>query len=516
VVPPPATTKTLVLYDTEGQWGYLGELYAEATANLAGHFGTVDAKPIANYTSGLLNAYTAVVYIGSTYYGTDRVPVAFYNDVASGSRPVIWANDNIWNFANAIGPAAFENKYGWDPTNSYFAPSGTVGSVTTVTYMGAARPRTVPASDDSGILHPYILGGAYPAVTTLALALDTSTNTTFPWAIRSGNLTYIGEVPYDYTSESDRIIAFEDLLFDALAPNTATRHRAMVRLEDINPSEDPAEITAAGKVLSDLGVPFAFDVIPLYKDPKGTYHNGVETTIAMTPNSAFVTAINYLLSHGGTMVDHGYTHQYSNVFNPYNGVTGEDAEFFLAHVDAATNNVVWDGPIPGDATDWAQGLMNSAFAAFAAAGLPAPTLWETPHYFGTDRDYKAAANKFAARYERSLYFQGVLASGTATASGYTNYLGQFFPYVVKDVYGTWVLPENLGNYEPLPYNNHPARLPADIIKTAQLNLAVRDGFASFFYHPSYGPTYGTGILTEIVNGIKALGYTFVAPSATLR
>jgi len=28
--------------------------------------------------------------------------------------------------------------------------------------------------------------------------------TMFPWAVRSGNLTYIGEIPFAYMSEGDR------------------------------------------------------------------------------------------------------------------------------------------------------------------------------------------------------------------------------------------------------------------------------------------------------------------------
>ena len=36
---------TLVLYDTSGEWGYLGELYAIQVANLASHFGPWTAKP---------------------------------------------------------------------------------------------------------------------------------------------------------------------------------------------------------------------------------------------------------------------------------------------------------------------------------------------------------------------------------------------------------------------------------------------------------------------------------------
>ena len=33
-------------------------------------------------------------------------------------------------------------------------------------------------------------------------------------------------------------------------------------------------------------------------------------------------------------------------------------------------------------------------------------------------------------------------------------MGQFFPYLVRDVYGSLVIPENLGNPVPVGYNNH--------------------------------------------------------------
>jgi uncharacterized protein YdaL len=88
-------------------------------------------------------------------------------------------------------------------------------------------------------------------------------------------------------------------------------------------------------------------------------------------------------------------------------------------------------------------------------------------------------------------------------------VGQFFPYVVNDVYGSKVLPENLGNYEPVMVNNHPPRSPAQMVESARRNLVVRDGFASFFYHPYYG----VQALKETVEGIKALGYTFVSPTS---
>jgi uncharacterized protein YdaL len=278
----------------------------------------------------------------------------------------------------------------------------------------------------------------------------------------------------------------------------------MLRLEDISPNSDPTELRSMADYLSSQNIPYGINVIPVYKDPKGTYNNGTAETITLVQRPLVVSALKYMLAHGAVLMDHGYTHQYSNVANPYNGVTGDDFEFFRAHVDTA-NNVVYDGPVAEDSALWAQNRVTAALLQFTLAGLPAPKIWTTPHYAASAADYKVFAKSFNARLERSLYFSGTLG-GTADPN---RYIGQFFPYVVKDVYGTTVLPENIGNYEPEAYNNHPARLPADLIASAKANLAVRDGFASFFYHPYY-PVQP---LKDTVDGIRALGYTFVSPAA---
>ncbi|GAA0408624.1 polysaccharide deacetylase family protein [Streptomyces luteireticuli] len=503
-----ASSTALVLYDTTGPYGYLGELYAMAVANLAGHFGTVTAKPVSSYTAGMVDQYTSTVYIGSTYYGgsvPDAVPAAFYQDALATAHPVTWIGDNIWGMANAVGVDAFKQHYGWDPANSYFAPGGSVGNITRVSYKGQQLTRTIPAGYDGGVLHPALVSGpGYPQVTQLAQATDANSGATSPWAIRSGNLTYVGEVPFAYVSEQDRVIVFEDLLFDGLAPATAERHRAFVRLEDISPKSSPNDLRQAADYLYGQKIPYGINVIPVYTDPKGTYNNGVPETVTLAQAPQVVSALQYMLAHGAVLMDHGFTHQYSNVNNPYSAVTGDDFEFFRAHVDAS-NNVVYDGPPAEDSAVWAQSRITSALAGFTAAGLPKPTLWTTPHYAASATDYRVLGQNFSARLERSLYFAGTL-SGAPVDAG--RYIGQFFPYAVKDVYGTTVLPEDLGNYEPQPYNNHPARLPADLIAAAKANLAVRDGVASFFYHPYYG----TAALQQTVDGIRALGYTFVAPA----
>jgi uncharacterized protein YdaL len=509
-VAPLGSAKTLVLYDTSGTWGFLGELYAMAAGNLAGHFGPVTYEPIGSYKAGQLAQYTAGIYIGSTYYslGADGIPAAFYSDVASGVKPVIWAGYNIWNMGDTIGPATFDAKYGWDPTNSYFTNAqGTVGAVTSVTYKTASLTRTFPAGTDGGVLHDDILGGTYPAVTTLATAVDTSTtpSSTFPWAISSGNLTYIGEIPFQYVNESDRVIAFEDILFNDLAPTTATRHRAMVRLEDLNASDDPTQDLAMAQWLYANKIPFGFGVIPVYTDPLGYYNGGVPQTLTLTQSPQVLSAIQYMVTHGGTEIDHGYTHQYDAVDNPYDGVTADDAEFFRATINSG-NYVVWDNPVTEDSASWTQSRITNALAGFVAAGLPKPTIWEFPHYAASAIDYQTVAASYAERYERSFYFNGLVAGGTISG---TSFLGEFYPYVVVDSYGTKVLPENLGDYEPTAQNNNPPRTAAEIVSEAQLNTVVRDGFASFFIHPYDGTT----VLQQIVTGIKAAGYTFVAPSS---
>src|SRR5882757_4472771 len=54
----------LVLYDTTGPYGALGELYGIGASNLVSHFGSWTAKPAVSYTCGQLASFSAVVYLG--------------------------------------------------------------------------------------------------------------------------------------------------------------------------------------------------------------------------------------------------------------------------------------------------------------------------------------------------------------------------------------------------------------------------------------------------------------------
>ena len=520
----PGAATTLVLYDNSGTYGYLGSMYALAAGNLATHFGQVTAEPVTDYQAGQVNDFTATIYIGSTY--NEAIPTSFLTDVASTTHPVIWAGDNIWQMSGTNGSTsdtAFEKLYGWNPSNSYFTSTSAFNQVE---YKGQYLTRLDTPGLASPLLDPYMTNPSQVTILANAIA-DPDVNsgyTSVPWAIRSANLTYIGEVPFSYVNETDRVMAFESILFNALAPTTPNTRRALVRLEDLNAEDSQSQIRAAGALLKKDGIPFSFNIIPQYEDPTGFYNNGIPVSISLPQDPAFIATIHQLLADGGTMVDEGYTHQYSNVPNPYDGVTADDFEFYRAQcapTDSppytfATGNcpttdyVIEQGPVPGDSAAWATGRIVAAKNEFVAAGLPVPQISEFPHYAASMVDYQAAAKQYSLFYDRRLYYSASL-TGKQPNYSYGRVLGQFFPYSVTDVYGSTVIPENLGDYEPNPINHSPARFPADFAHEAALNTVIPDAIASFFYDPSYG----TNVLSQIISGIQGEGYHFVSAMAVV-
>jgi uncharacterized protein YdaL len=408
---------------------------------------------------------------------------------------VLWLNDNIWQLTARDTTFAETRGFMWKGFDT--------STVKAVSYKGTDLTRD--EANAGGIMDHVIY---QPKKATVLASAVRANGTRFPWAIRSGHLTYVGEIPFSYVNHDDRYLAFADLLFDVLRPGAAARHRALVRIEDVGPDSSPADLRAIAAYLYGQRVPFSVAVYPRYRDP-----NGVKSTdpsqrdYGLRDRPAVVEALKYMQAHGGTLLMHGYTHQYGAAANPYDGVSANDFEFYRSHIDEK-NNVIYDGPVAEDSASWASDRVTSAGAAFTEAGLAMPSIFEFPHYAGSAADYKAVAKLLGTRYDRGIYFPGLLRGG---AIDYTHSVGQFFPFTVRDVYGANVVPENIGNVEPESFNNHPPRLPADILASAKRNLVVRDGVASFFYHPYLG----TGYLGQIVSGIKGMGYTFVTPTAML-
>ena len=222
-----------------------------------------------------------------------------------------------------------------------------LATIKTVNYKGKALTRDV--LNAGGIMDLSITDATKTTVLADAVRAD---GTTLPWAVRSGNLTYVGEIPFSYVTGDDRYLAFADLLFDSLAPQAATRHRALARIEDVGPDSDPAELRAVTDYLYAEKVPFSVAVYSRYRNPKGVNTGGKAEDYSLASKPLVVSALKYMQSKGGTLIMHGYTHQYGNVANPYDGVSANDFEFYAAHIDA-NNNVIYDGPVPTDSAAYA-------------------------------------------------------------------------------------------------------------------------------------------------------------------
>lgn len=83
---------------------------------------------------------------------------------------------------------------------------------------------------------------------------------------------------------------------------------------------------------------------------------------------------------------------------------------------------------------------------------------------------------------------------------------QAAPYLVRDSYGSLVVPENLG-YIADPAEASGPNTKSDILAGAASLLSVRDSVASFFYHPFLG----SANLVNIIVQMRRMGYTFVSP-----
>ncbi|WP_238016567.1 polysaccharide deacetylase family protein [Dactylosporangium sp. AC04546] len=476
----------LVLYDTTGQYGDLGELYAVQAGNLASHFGSWEALPVTKYTSGTAGKYQLTIYIGSTY--DEPLPPAFLADVAAGA-PVLWMGANIWQLISRYRGIGFQNATIADDRVAEIRYRGT--SLTRNPAAGAmVRLTTSPGVEATTLADAVAPGGGVA-----------------PWALRVARLTYIAEVPFTYVSFDDRYLALTDLLYDLLAPSTRPRHRALVRIEDVGPHSDPAQLRAIADYLSSRKVPFAVAVFPVYDDASGVYSGGASVHKTLRTAPEVVAALRYMTARGGTLIMHGYTHGFTGAPNPY-GVSAEDYEFYRAHVDPA-GTVVLDGPVPDDSAEWALSRLESARTEWKAAGLDPPDIWEFPHYTASAADYRAisSAPGIRARFEQVLYFSGILSGTPRSARS----VSQYFPYVVKDAYGTPVLPETLGNVATQRFNQHGVRLPADLLASARRQLVVRDNVAAFFYHPFLALEY----LPTLIEGLQSMGYTFAAPHSLL-
>ena len=491
----PTGPSVLVLYDNEGQYGWLGEIYSAKLENLLGHFeARVVRKPFSQYLAGDLQGHDATFYLASVWNETP-LPGVFQTDLEANTQPFVWVGVNLWRYAwnltdYSYSPA-FEQKHGFR----------------LVSYSGAKHPTVVYKETelkkepfDLGLSRLEILDPAKAKVH--ATALDEE-GKAWPYVVQSGNFWVVTDMPMISTTFENRSLAFQDLLHDMLGIFHEEKHRAFFRIEDVASVCDLPTLKALGETIDSLDVPFTISLIPEYRDWSGIYNDGIAETVRVTKNSPVTAEIKRWTTFGGQVLQHGTTHQIDGLMNPYSGVSGDDYEFYRVTADEF-GFLTLVGPLADNTIASAKKRVNRGKNILLNAGFT-PVGWLTPHYLSTPEGYRAFASIYPFACDRSILFfkdsQGVTQASELNS-----------PFIYRDTYGLKRMPETIGYIDPWGwYEIQPPSLPNDLLQRAKALKVVRDGWAGFYFHWYLDPEY----LRETVKGLQALGYEFTPLNGTL-
>ncbi len=530
----------LVLYDGQGELGGFGHTYALYLINLLGHFPEirVRSEPAADYQAGGLLNEEVVFYVGTVW----DAPIApeLFEDFFATDRPLVWIGTNLWQLTGS-DPERFQARFAfaYESTDEGEGSGRQTTFFRDVAYKGQVLDKFSwwNGGECSHVADPVISRVSVldaDVVEVLANIRHSGSGEVIPWAFRARNLAVIADNPFTFIHETSPYVAFADLLHDLVGIDHAPSQQALFRLEDVHPQVDADSLRMVTDELArGRQRPWNIAVIPAYRDPLGVYNEGQPFGVSVGSKrvKAWRLEMERAMDRGAELVLHGCTHQYGEAPNPVNGVSGADFEFWDA---------VNDTYVPEDSYEYVEQRLTAAMDLLADQGW---TAWafEPPHYRASALDYLAFPRFFDTTYQRAVYEPYRIVQGGRTLSDEdvrrvgdairwdeaqvtsvaASFGSQFFPYLIeRDVYGQRVVPENLGNLTPAAWatGERDVRTVADILAAAEANQVNRCGFASFFYHPQLiirpdvAGAGGPQALRRLIEGIEALGYTFVRAS----
>lgn len=473
----------------------VGERSAVMVRNLLGHFEEVDVymTSVARYSGADLSDCDRAIYMGTYFEG--KLPVAFLDDVSRYQKPFLWMNYNIWKLQQRLGLERFRAMWGFVHERIDGQNSGNLRQIphfyNAFTYKGATFKK-VAYLDPQGVFlgHPEIMIVRNHSAQVLSEGIHSGTKAKTAYALRQGDFFFIADNPVSVIDARDRYLILADLLFDFLKLEPRSKKRyALVRLEDIHPKYDLRLLYAAIEVFRSRNVPFAISLIPRYVGPDSK--KGIDAT----QNAKFMSMIRYAICNGASILVHGYEHQLMVDLGCGITFTGEGYEFW---------DVCNGRPLSFDSVEFVQQRLDKAKQILDDAKIPYAG-WVTPHYAASTLAFRVIQGNFGRLVQQMTY---VLEGRPNTA---VNTIDQFFPYTIThDYYGLYIWPENLG-YVPLPLFGGNAQHIEEMLEMARLNKVVRDGWASFFWHPVLIRTpLGVQSLEKLVDGIRAEGYEFVS------
>ena len=530
---------------------FFGRIHALFIQNLLGHFPEWHqiVSPVHRYAPGQMERCEANIYLGT--YFKSAPPSHFFEDFARTDRQVMWLGYHIWELpqkdlerlfgidfkgltrldhdlsSTGLRPHFFRDfhykgevfeKYGeWDPKD----PKRFVAAFELV-----RLERKEASANESHVL---------------AWAEHTGTHEKIPYVIVNKNHWYMAESPFAFATEKDRYLIFTDLLFDFLKESSkhSGPRQAFVRFEDIHPNLPLWQLDAYTGVFEQAHIPFSISLIPIFADPLMVQvDDRAERFVTIADKKHFRDFLSRAQQFGGSIIFHGITHQYHNKKNPFNGLSGDDFEF-------------WDGvnhqPIPEDSVNYVLNRVEDGLELLRSVGI-SPSAWLTPHYQASPLDFIIFGQVFSWNIGRVVYFPfrqneviqlphelslfssepnlrahrfETLKNLEVTFPPGLRPSGQFFPFEIwGDVFGQRLIPENLGNIQPfLNEQVHKTQDIDEMIECAKRNRVLRDHWASFFIHPVLiQPQWEEGLgeypgdgrqVLKLLTSIQSLGYEFI-------
>lgn len=388
------------------------------------------------YEEGDINNFDVLMYIGENYH--IKTPKSLINDVNNTDREIIWIGYHIWELDSLKLGFKVSDIHSFDFDR--------------ISYRGYDFRLNPTDTSLVGVIDPK-------KAKVLAWLVDDESRRRIPAILNANdNLLYVSYLPLA-VPYLDEPIPFFNTLHETFGHHTENS-TVLLRLEDISSVTEDSRLTSINEFLKQKSIPFHLAVIPVYINPEKNIN------ISILDRPQLMNVLKDILSDNGTLILHGYTHQ-------YDGETGVDFEFW----DESKNK-----PVKEDSEEFAQERVMSALNILRNAGLTTD-IWETPHYAASDLDYEVFEKIFPIIYDARN--------------------GINVPFVFRRG-NTIFSPIDLG------YVSYPESVNEIITKARKIRDCFEDPSVSFFYHPYLfgNEEVGKKSLNQIIDSLRDFGYQF--------
>ncbi len=383
--------KVLVIYDSKKETAYNRDIL-KIMRTLLGRFSSdIDLLKLSDYDDEInKNYYSHVFIIGinENSYDNDKKTKYLLSALDSYKGNICWLGHGI------------ENLLEYKKYNLEYL--GKTNNIVSVNYKGKSY------NLDEHYLFNLVKS---KEVSNKVIGSIDDTLNKYPYIINDKNLFYVSKLDLDGVL----FYIFCDSLNDIFNIKKFDKGSIFVRIEDVHAFRDPKNLVDIADYLSSKDIPFAIALIPAYVNPKN------HKIITLSESPEVVKAVKYMQDKGGTVILHGYTHQYKK-----EEVTGEGYEFWDGEKDA---------PLNEDMEVFVKNRVLSGLRICIENGIY-PLAFEAPHYAIESEGYKELKKYFSTYVGQHQNNDKKFSTNT-------------YPYVIRDTEEFNIfIPENLGYIDP--------------------------------------------------------------------